>query len=208
MDKLNHRFINVVSITAFLATLGAAILLAGNTAIVGFWTSGSIIWSKPYDAILAALLLANSSSRCLISVFVSMLGYRPVRHIYFLEGCVFIALAIPATRFFGIPGVLGASLICHLLITLHLSFKEVNNVLKFSRGIIRPLVSSAVILGAATFFSLGLAKTPVPFNPIVANVGFVCLAIVCAWFCILSDSLRHDLWGRLNSLVNRRGPSR
>ena len=208
IDKLNHRFINVVSITAFLATLGAAILLAGNTAIVGFWTSGSIFWSMPYDALLAALLLANSSSRCLISVFVSMLGYRPVRHIYFLEGCVFIALAIPATRFFGIPGVLGASLICHLLITLHLSFKEVNKVLKFSQGIIRPLVSAAVIVVAATFFSLALAKTSLLFNPIFFNLGFVCLVIVSAWFCILSDSLRHDLWGRARSLVNRQSPSR
>jgi O-antigen/teichoic acid export membrane protein len=207
MDKLNHRFINVVSITAFLATLGAAILLAGNTAIVSFWTSGSIFWSMPYDALLSALLLANSSSRCLISVFVSMLGYRPVRHIYFLEGCVFIALAIPATRFFGIPGILGASLICHLLITLHLSFKEVNKVLKFSQGIIRPLVSAAVIVVAATFFSLGLAKTSLLFNPVFFNLGFVCLVTVSAWFCILSDSLRHDLWGRARSLVNRQGPS-
>lgn len=59
MDKLNHRFINVVSITAFLATIGAAMLLAGNTAIVGFWTSGSIFWTSPYDALLAALLLSN-----------------------------------------------------------------------------------------------------------------------------------------------------
>lgn len=208
MDKLNHRFINIVSITAFLATLGAAILLAANTAFVGFWTSGSIFWSIPYDALLAALLLANSSSRCLISVFVSMLGYRPVRHIYFLEGCVFIALAIPATRFFGIPGILGASLICHLLITLHLSFKEVSKVLKFSQGIIRPLVSAAVIVVAATFFTLGLAKTSLLFNPIFFNLGFVCLVIVSAWFWILSDSLRHDLWGRVRSLVNRQIPSR
>ena len=201
MDKLNHRFINVVSITAFLATIGAAILLAGNTAIVGFWTSGSIFWSTPYDALLAALLLANSSSRCLISVFGSMLGYRPVRHVYFLEGCVFIALAIPATRFFGIAGILGASLVCHLLITLHLSFKEVNKVLKFSRGIIRPLVSAAVIVGGTAFFSLGHAKTSPLFSPIFINVGSVCVAIVSAWFCVFSGSLRQDLLLKARSLV-------
>ena len=201
MDRLNHRFINVVSITAFLATLGAAMLLAGNTAIVGFWTSGSIFWNTPYDGLLAALLLANSSSRCLISVFGSMLGYRPVRHIYFLEGCVFIALAIPATRFFGIPGILGASLICHVLITLQLSFKEVNKVLKFSRGIIRPLVSAAIIVGGTTFLCLGLAKSSPLFNPIFLNVGFACLAIVSAWFCIFSGSLRQDLWLKARALV-------
>jgi O-antigen/teichoic acid export membrane protein len=201
MDKLNHRFINVVSITAFLATLGAAILLAGNTAIVSFWTSGSIFWSTPYDALLAALLLSNSSSRCLISVFGSMLGYRPVRHVYFLEGCVFIALAIPATRFFGIAGILGASLVCHLLITLHLSFKEVNKVLKFSRGMIRPLVSAAIIVGGTAFFVLGLAKPSPLFNPFFLNVGSVCVAIVSAWFCIFSGSLRQDLLLKARSLV-------
>ena len=203
MDKLNHRFINVVSITAFLATTGAAILLAGNTAIVGFWTSGSIFWTSPYDALLAALLLSNSSSRCLISVFGSMLGYRPVRHIYFLEGCVFISLAIPATRFFGTAGILGASLVCHFLITIHLSFKEVSRVLKFSRGLIRPLVSAAVIVGVTAFFSLGLAKTSPFFNPIFLNVGFVCVAIVSSWFCIFSGSLRQDLWLKARALVSK-----
>jgi O-antigen/teichoic acid export membrane protein len=203
MDKLNHRFINVVSITAFLATIGAAMLLAGNTAIVGFWTSGSIFWTSPYDALLAALLLSNSSSRCLISVFGSMLGYRPVRHVYFIEGCVFIALAIPATRFFGIAGILGASLVCHLLITLHLSFKEVNKVLKFSRGLIRPLVSAAVIVGGTAFFSLGLAKTSPLFNPFFLNVGSVCVVIVSAWFCIFSGSLRQDLWLKARALVSK-----
>jgi O-antigen/teichoic acid export membrane protein len=201
LEKLNQRFINVISITAFLATLGSAILLTGNATIIGFWTSGSILWNTSCDTLLAALLLANSFSRCLISVFGSMLGYRPVRYIYFLEGCVFIALAIPATRIFGIPGILGASLLSHLLITLHLGFKQVNKVLKFSRGIIRPLVTAAVIVGCIAFFSILFTKTPLLLIPIPINVGIVCLTIVFAWFCIFSDSLRHDLWLKVRSLV-------
>jgi hypothetical protein len=114
---------------------------------------------------------------------------------------VFIALAIPATRFFGIAGILGASLVCHLLITLHLSFKEVNKVLKFSRGMIRPLVSAAIIVGGTAFFVLGLAKPSPLFNPFFLNVGSVCVAIVSAWFCIFSGSLRQDLLLKARSLV-------
>ena len=205
--RFNARFYDVTAISIFLATMISSFLVIGNSTVVSIWTSGMIRWNPRADVLLGALLVGTSASRCLNELFVCKGNLRTVRHIYFVEGCVFIALAIPATRFFGIPGVLGASLICHLLITLHLSFKEVNKVLKFSQCIIRPLVSAAVIVVAATFFSLGLAKTSLLFNPIFFNLGFVCLVTVSAWFCILSDSLRRDLWGRARSLVNRQGPS-
>ena len=204
MHKLNQRFVNVVSITAFLATLGAAILLAGNTAIVGFWTSGSIVWNTTYDALLAALLLANSSSRCLISVFGSMLGYRPVRHIYFLEGCVFITLAIPAARFLGVLGILAASLISHWLITIRLSFKEVHAVLKFSHEIIRPLVAAALLIGFLAISTISCTKIIQKPPPAFFITGFLAVAMVSAWFGILSRSLRRDLRVKMNSIV--KGP--
>jgi hypothetical protein len=133
-----------------------------------------------------------------------MLGYRPVRHIYFLEGCVFITLAIPAARFLGVLGILAASLISHGLITIRLSFKEVHGVLKFSHEIIRPLVAAALLIGFLAISTISFTKIIQKPPPAFFITGFLAVAMASAWFGILSHSLRHDLCVKMNSIV--KGP--
>jgi O-antigen/teichoic acid export membrane protein len=202
--RFNLRFSNIISVTAFLATVGAAALITGNTSFVSFWTSGAVHWNPAYDGLLAGLLISTSITRCLITVFGLMHGYRPVRHIYVLEGCVFIAVAIPAAAHYGIIGVLLASLITHLTVTGVLSFCATRKVLGLAKNIIRPLVSATAIAVAVFMLCFALKKMGFSPNSMLFLGGIVIfLSAVSGWFYVFPANLRVDCLAKLGSLAGR-----
>jgi O-antigen/teichoic acid export membrane protein len=202
--RFNLRFSNIVSITAFLATIGAAGLVAGNTAIVSLWTSAAIHWNLTCDALLSGLLIATSLTRCLIGVFGLTGSFRPVRYIYFVEGCIFIAVAIPAATYFGIAGILGASLIVHVAVTGILAFLKAEKALGSIKQLICPLVASTTIAGFAFMISLVFANAGVgPHSMILLGGAVVSLSTISGWFWVLSFSLRADCLTKLSSLLGR-----
>ena len=202
--RFNQRFSNIISITAFLSSVGAAALITENTFFVSFWSSGAVHWNLVCDGLLAGLLISTSITRCLITVFGLMHGYRPVRHIYVLEGCVYIAVAIPAAAHYGIIGVLLASLITHLTVTGVLSFCATRKVLGLAKNIIRPFVAATTI--AAVAFMLCLALGSIGFSP--NSMPFlggivIFLSAVSGWLYVFPANLRVDCLAKLSSLAGR-----
>lgn len=201
--KFHVRFTNVVVLTTLFATVGASALMAGNTAFISFWTSGRIRWNPLFDIILASLLLATSFSRCMISLFGIAGNMRPVRHIYFVEGTLFIALALPATAYFGIGGLLIVSLFAHSAVTFILSFRACGRILSNLQPIIRSgLVSMAITLFIAilSFFTIQLP------NHVLASIFrlalLVTLAAVLSWFFIFTASLRAEFMTKFFVVIN------
>jgi O-antigen/teichoic acid export membrane protein len=196
--KFNLRVSNIISITAVLATLGATALIALNTPFILFWTSGAIHWSLACDGLLAGLLITTSITRCLVTIFGLMLGYRPVRHIYFLEGVVFIAVTIPAAAHYGLMGVLGASFIVHLTVTGVLSFRAIRNTLGSSITIMRPCMAATITTVSAFIISFALGKMGFSPNSMLFFQGIVIfLSAVSGWFYVFSASLRADCLAKL-----------
>jgi len=196
--RFNRQFGNVVALTTFLATLGAAGLVAGNTAVVALWTSGAIHWNLACDGLLAGLLIATSITRCLITIFVATGDLRPVRHIYFVEGCVFITLAIPAGSHFGAAGLLFSSLVTHLAVTAVLSLRASANILKS----VRPIIIFGL---TSVFISLVVFIVSIYFPTLASHPFDVFIKVVCVllfsfgvgFFTILKAPVRAILWGRL-----------
>jgi O-antigen/teichoic acid export membrane protein len=202
--RFNLRFSNIISVTAFLATVAAAALIAENTSFVSFWTSGAVHWNLAFDGLMAGLLISTSITRCLIGVFGLTGSFRPVRHIYFVEGCVFIAIAIPAAAQFGIVGVLASSLVTHLTVTGILGFLAAEKPLESVKTMIRPLAASTLIIGFAFMISLALTKWGLSPSSMIFSGGIVVLlSSVSGWFCVLSASLRADCLAKLGSLTRR-----
>ena len=201
--KFHMRFANVFVLTTLLATIGASALMAGNTPFVSFWTSGSIQWSLFFDFALAVLLLATSLSRCLFSLFGIAGSMRPIRHIYFAEGALFIALALPAASYFGIGGLLTVSLVAHFAVNCILSFRASEKILNPIRPIIHcGFVSIAITLFIAilSFFSINLALHPLAiFCRFAVLVG---LASLLGWFYIFTASLRLEFVARALAGLN------
>jgi len=202
--RFNHRFWNIFGITTFLATLGACGLVVGNSAFLQLWTSGAIHWSLTADALLAGLLIATSMTRCFIGIFVMSGNLRPVRSIYFLEGCTFVALAIPAGTHFEIVGVLAVSLFTHVLVTGLLSLCAGSRVLTSSMSLahlaLAPIAITAIAL--AISFSIAACAT----NPIFALAATPIIVAFCAsvaWFLLLTPPLRAEFASKAQQLFGK-----
>jgi len=198
--KFNEQFWNVVSVTAFLATIGATGLIMGNQILVSLWTSGVIHWSLGADVILAALLIVTSLSRCFVGIFGMAGDLRPVRYIYFLEGCLFILFALPAVRHFGVIGVLAASLVAHLSVTMVISCRVASKWLDS----IKPLVHILWVTLVIIFVVLAVAVGVNVFNPsttvaIPLSLLIIFAVTVAVWLMILPQKIRQDIALRIKN---------
>jgi O-antigen/teichoic acid export membrane protein len=114
-DRLRRRYREIVAVSIALATVIAVDYAALNTSFVHAWTRGKIEWSISNDILLglwlvvAVLVHANSG----FIVLTKKIG--ALRYIYLLEGAAFLALGSFLTRRFGIPGLVGASLLCSVI---------------------------------------------------------------------------------------------
>jgi O-antigen/teichoic acid export membrane protein len=198
--RFNERFWNIVSVTAFLATIGATALMMGNQMMISLWTSGVIHWSFGADVILAALLIVTSLSRCLVGIFGLVGDLRPVRYIYFLEGCLFILLAVPAVRHFGVIGVLAASLVAHFSVTMVISCRVASTWLDSMRPLMH-MISSALMI---TLVVLAVANAINSFHPstivvIPLSLLIILTVTVAVWLMILPKKIRQDIALRIKN---------
>ena len=202
--RFNLRFDNVVALTSFLATLGAAGLVAGNTTLVALWTSGSVHWNLACDALLAGLLIATCLTRCLTGLFGLAGNLRPIRHIYFIEGCLFIALSIPASSRFGATGLLLVSLATHLAVTAVLSLRASATILTSIKPILFSALASFLITLAVLLLSSFVSN--ITLNPIAIFLKIpimVFLAAAGGLFLVLNANIRSDLFCRSGRIFAR-----
>jgi O-antigen/teichoic acid export membrane protein len=199
--RFNERFWNIVSVTAFLATIGATGLIMGNQTLVSLWTSGVIHWSLGADVILAALLIVTSLSRCFVGIFGMVGDLRNVRYIYFLEGCLFILLALPAVRQFGVIGVLAASLVAHLSVTMIISYRVASTWLDSMKPLVHILWGTLTIILVVLAVAVGANF----FNPsallVILLSIFVTISVsTAAWLTILPHTIRQGIAFKINKI--------
>ena len=202
--RFNLRFGNIVSLTTFLATLGAAGLIAGNTTLVALWTSGTIHWNLTSDALLAGLLISTSLTRCLTGLFGLAGNFRPIRHIYFIEGCLFIALSIPASSRFGATGLLLVALATHLAVTAVLSLRASATILTSIKPILFSALASFSITLAVLLLSSFLSN--ITLNPIAIFLKIPIMLFLAAaggWFVIFSPTLRADFASKFRKAMDK-----
>jgi O-antigen/teichoic acid export membrane protein len=201
--RFRLQFGNVFALTTFLATLGGSVLIAGNATFVSHWTAGMVDWNLASDVILAGLLIATSLTRCLISVFGIIGNLRPIRRIYFIEGCVFIALAIPAASLFGTVGLLLVSLATHIAITAVLSLRASTIILKSVKPMVFSGFASVAVTSCVLMLSFWSTTSAIPTIPIFLRIPVtILLAAAGGWFAIFSPALRADLVSRLRKIMN------
>jgi O-antigen/teichoic acid export membrane protein len=198
--RFNERFWNVVSVTAFLATIGATGLMMGNQILVSLWTSGVIHWSLGADVILAALLILTSLSRCFVGIFGMVGDLRNVRYIYFLEGCLFILLALPAVRHFGVIGVLAASLIAHLSVTMIISYRVASTWLDSMKPLVHILWGTLAIILVVLAVAVGVNFfKPSTTVAIPLSLLIILAVTVAVWLIILPQKIKQDIALRIKN---------
>ena len=202
--RFRLQFGNVVALTTFLATLGGSALITANTLFVSFWTSGAVHWSLPCDAVLAGILILTSLTRCLIGLFGLAGNLRPIRHIYFIEGCVFISLAIPAASHFGTLGLLLVSLVTHLAVTTILSLRASTTILISVKGILLSVLASVVVTLCVLVLSFWSTTIAMPSILIFLKIPLmIFLAGAGGWFVIFNPTLRVDFASKSRKIMDR-----
>lgn len=200
--KFQGRFYEIMLLTGFLSTVLGLALLLGNTLFISVWTSGKISWNISYDLLLALLLILTSSTRCTMATFSIVGEWHPVRYIYFLEACVFLALAIPAAMNFGILGVLIASLLAHITITALLAVRAARPYLNGDGGFKQTLLRSTaiILLAFIAIYLLPNINIPTLFNFLLLSILGACFLIL-SWWIILTSNIRSYLRSLLGKFI-------
>jgi O-antigen/teichoic acid export membrane protein len=186
-----RRYREIISITLAMSTIGAIFIVSGNSAFISIWTNNSVGWPLANDFTLALLLVITSLSRCFVGVFGIVKNLKAVRLLYFVEGLVYVPMAVLAAKFYGLPGVLAASVACHFAVTLFSSGRAAANVLGSWLPLLPTVALSGLLIAFATLVAwtgLVIHASPVPRLCLVA-LPAMC-GLISLWFVAIPMNIR------------------
>ncbi len=109
---LKRRYEQIVQTTLAFATIGALAITVTNSPFITVWTNGKIHWNIWNDFLLGIWLVVTTYNHCHSSLVIWTKQAKFLRYIYFLEGIFFIGLGLIATKYFGLIGLIVASIFC------------------------------------------------------------------------------------------------
>lgn len=111
-ERLGARFKGLVALTASLsAFLGISFVLC-NSIFVSVWTAGKIAWSPLNDVLLAIWLCVLSLQGIHNNLVMTTKRIQSLRYVFFLEGSIFLCLAVLVGSRAGMPGLILTSIVC------------------------------------------------------------------------------------------------
>jgi hypothetical protein len=183
-------------------------IVMANSSLINVWTSGLIHWTLTADLLLGGLLVATSVTRCFVALFGITGNYGPIRHIYLIEGALFLALSIPAAKVFGINGILSISLAAHLLTTGLISLLASRGHLRSCRQIIRYAIVSFLVPLSAYGVALLVEKTQATAWQIILFSPVPCLLFaIVGWVAIMDKSIKMEIRKKVFALFKLGEPS-
>jgi O-antigen/teichoic acid export membrane protein len=117
-EHLFVRFRSIASLSVNLSVVLGALFVGCNGPFVRLWTAGKMSWSPVNDWILAGWLVACVIVHAHTGFVGQTKAFGFLRWVFLIEGGAFIALAAPLTHFWGITGLLTASLLATMFFTL------------------------------------------------------------------------------------------
>jgi len=171
-DKLAARFRQIYQLTASVAVVALATIVAINAPFVSVWASPSLAWPIPLSALFAVAVALNALTRCNGDLIIHTKQIASFRYVYFLEASIFVILSLWLSTKFGFYGILGASIACLLV------FRATYTTWRMARYFHLP---------ARTFWWTWLKR------PILAGIILLPFVISSAW---MAGSVTNS-WGRL-----------
>jgi O-antigen/teichoic acid export membrane protein len=115
--RLRERYGAIVILSASFSAFVAVTYALCNRSFVSVWTHGKIDWPTLNDVLLGAWMIVMAVLHChnCFVLITKRVGF--MRYIYFVEGIVFVAGALLMARIAGMPGIIGCSIVCSLLLS-------------------------------------------------------------------------------------------
>ena len=110
--KLATRFRQIYQLTAGIAVVALAGVVAVNQPFVSVWANPSLAWSIPLSLMMAAYVFLNAVTRCSGNLIIHTKQIAAFRYVYLAEAVTFVALALWLSSRAGFYGLLSAALLC------------------------------------------------------------------------------------------------
>jgi O-antigen/teichoic acid export membrane protein len=110
--KLAERFRQVYQLTAGIAIVGLACVVALNKPFVSVWAGPSLAWSVGLSILMAVFVFLNAVTRCGGDLIIHTKRIGAFRYVYLAEAIAFVLLAFCLAPTTGFHGLLGAAIVC------------------------------------------------------------------------------------------------
>lgn len=116
-ERMWNRFRGLFIIVSLFSGICAVLFAACNGPFVRIWTHGRFSW-HPVDNILLGLWLVILTQQCCFnSLIINLKEIKGLKYVYFIEGAVFVGVALFILPSTGLTGMLACSLLATTLFT-------------------------------------------------------------------------------------------
>jgi hypothetical protein len=114
-ERFVKRFREIVIVSAALAIFVAGGIAVCNQSFLRIWTKGQIAWNPLNDFLFALwFVITFLTGNHVAAVGLTKLIGR-MRYVYFVEGILFVVMAVLIAPRFGIPGIIIAAIVANVL---------------------------------------------------------------------------------------------
>jgi O-antigen/teichoic acid export membrane protein len=203
--RLGERYRGLSIVVCSLAAYAAISFALCNSAFVHFWTSGRIPWPPVNDLLLGLWLIILTQLNCHNSYVLLTKRIHAMRYVYFLEGLVFVVMAVLVCGWGGVPAIIICSIVCSVCFSgaygvWRISVEFATNPWDVAAGWMRH--AATVIMGYAPVAALAWWLT----HSLDVRLRLVACGFVCAT-AGLFILLRFGLPSELQSEAVRRAPA-
>ena len=110
--KLRDRCRSLVVLVASLSVFMGVSFALCNSLFITVWTSGRIFWPPLNDLLLGAWLVVLSVQSCHSSLILVTKQIGFMRFVFFVEGAVYVVLAVLTAPVGGLPALIACSIFC------------------------------------------------------------------------------------------------
>jgi O-antigen/teichoic acid export membrane protein len=113
--RLRERYRAVLILTASLSGFAAVSFVLCNSLFIPLWLNSDIMWPVTNDVLLGFWMIVMAVLHCHNSfvLLTKQIGF--MRWVYFVEGMVFVTLALLVARAGGLPAIIACSIACSTL---------------------------------------------------------------------------------------------
>jgi len=115
--RLGERYRSLVILVASLCVFAGVSFAMCNSLFVQVWTSGRIVWSPLNDLLLGTWLFVLLVQACHSNFIITTKQIGFMRYIFFIEGAVYVVLAVVTVPYGGLPALITCSIFCSATFT-------------------------------------------------------------------------------------------
>jgi O-antigen/teichoic acid export membrane protein len=115
--RLWGRYRSLVILVASLSVFMGVSFALCNSLFVTIWTSGRIFWPPLNDLLLGVWLVVLSVQSCHSNLIMTTKKIGFMRYVFFIEGAVYVVLAVLTVPVGGLPALIACSVFCSATFT-------------------------------------------------------------------------------------------